>query len=106
MTESSAEIADDVSQFIAVSSADMDDLVVRVFQVPVVDQRHHNLQTLKLRRASEWIAFPFPLCHPIPVVRTCFEPHVVERSLAGNRDAWDQVIDLSHVTHTPQQSDR
>src|SRR5205085_5904173 len=59
MSESGPEIADDVSEFVAV--AQLNHFIVGIFEVPVVDQRHHDLQTLKLRRPKERIAFPLPL---------------------------------------------
>src|SRR5918993_5131199 len=106
MAESRAEITDDVTKLVAVVAADVNDLVVGVFQVPVVDQRHHDLQSLKLRSAGKWIAFPLPLRQPVPAFRPRFKPGVGKRSFTGNRDARHEIIDFGEIADAPKQSDR
>src|SRR5436853_6874032 len=66
------EIADGVIKFVAVVPAELNDHIVRVFQVPVVDQGHHDLQTLKLGSTDEWITIPLPFAKPFPRFRTRF----------------------------------
>ena len=73
MTKRRAEIADDVAKFVAVG---FEDLIVRIFQVPVVDQGHHDLQALKLLCADKWILLPLPLARSFQTFRTCFKPDV------------------------------
>src|SRR5689334_7840633 len=101
MSKRRAEITDRVTQFVAV----FQDHIVRVFQIPVVNQRHHDLETLQLRRADERILFPFPLACSFPTLRTCLKPDVGERSFTGNRDARHEVVDLCCVTEPVKQSD-
>ena len=103
MPERRAEIADDVIQF--VTAVRLDDHVVGVFQIPVVDQGHHDLQTLQFRSAIERIAFPLPFVPTLSLVRTCFKPDVCKGSFSRYGDAWHEIVDLGVVTETPQQSD-
>ncbi len=59
MSKRRAQIADRVAEFVAVISAQLQNHVVRVFQVPVVNQRHQDLQTLQLLSADKRILFHF-----------------------------------------------
>src|SRR5215213_1921339 len=103
MSESGAKIADDVPEFVI--SAKLKHFVVGVFQIPVVDQGHHNLQALKFSRAGKWIALPLPFADSFPVFRTCFEPDVSKSSFTGNRNARHEIVDFCYVANAPKQSD-
>src|ERR1043165_10060355 len=95
VAERGGEIADHVAELVVATL--LDDDVVGIFQVPVVNQRHHDLQALELRRAGERILFPLPFTVTFPVIRTCFEPDVCESSFAGNREARYEIVDLRVV---------
>src|SRR5262249_45448994 len=57
------------------------DPVVHVFQVPIVDERHHDPQSIQLPCAREGIAPPPPDSHLL-FARLSLQPHVMYGSVA------------------------
>src|ERR1700704_4287539 len=51
--------------------------VVRVLQVPVVDQRHHHSQSIQLARAAKRIVTPLPVSYLLFALQVSLQPHIV-----------------------------
>src|SRR5215475_5827952 len=96
VAEGCTEIADGVPKLVI--SFDFDDYVVGILEVPVVNQGHHDLQTLKLRRAGKRILLPLPFATSFPVIRTCFKSDVRESPFARDRHARHEIVDFGDVT--------
>src|SRR5260221_7368322 len=50
--------------------------VVRILQVPVVDQRHDDSQSIQLARAGKRIVTPLPGTHLLLALCVSLEPHI------------------------------
>ena len=91
-------------------------LVVRVLQIPIVEQRHQDEQTLKLVRSDEGIVFPTPIFEPLDLFRPRLEPDVGKAAAlahgnfftrlrcALDLNARGQVVDLCHVADSPHKA--
>src|SRR5262245_50147728 len=101
MTERCAHVADDVSQLVARGLRAVENLVVRVFDVPIAHQDHHYLQPLELSGAHKRIVGPLPVTYALNIVGSRFKSDVRECSFTRNCDGWYQVIDLRLITDTP-----
>src|SRR5687768_4849680 len=86
-------------------AADLEHGVITVLQIPVVYQRHHYLQALKLIGADERIFIPCPSIAALDVRGPRFEPHILKCADAGNAKPRDQVIDLGFIPDAPRQTD-
>src|SRR5256714_2108775 len=116
--EGRAEVADDVLQLAlpAALTGHVDDLVVRVLQVPVVQESHHDDETLKLFRPLERVIVPTPIVEALPTLRPRLEADVCEAlTLAAldllarvrrvdDLDARDEVVNVRHVARGPDQT--
>src|SRR5580765_8178094 len=99
MAKCRAEVTNDVSQL--VTAALKENLVIRIFDVPVIQQDHHHFQTLKLPAANKRISIPLPSVKSLDAFATCFEPDVLKRSFSRNHYSGYQIINLSHIAGCP-----
>src|SRR5215204_5017731 len=79
--------------------------VVDFDNIPVMNENHHDLQTLKFIGSDKWIIFPTPVSEPLEILGTRFEAHVFKRSLSRNRQRRDEINNFGFVTQSPQQAD-
>src|SRR5829696_8576642 len=79
--EGRAEGADDVVQLRPARAAHRQDTVVRVLQVPVLDERHQDFEPLEFALTREGVRLPAPLVEPLDVPGPRLEADVLERAL-------------------------
>src|SRR6266699_3808503 len=101
MTKGCSQIANNVTEFRWVAGPFCENLIVRVFYVPVVEQTHHHLQALKFARAYEGVLAPLPSIKSFEILRPCFKSHVAESSFAGNFNPRHEVVNLSFIASRP-----
>ena len=79
LAEGGAEVADDVLQLGAAALARRgEDDVVRVLQVPVVDEAHQDDEAVKLARPRERVLLPLPLVEALDAFGPRLEADVAE----------------------------
>src|SRR5688572_32502601 len=96
-TERGSKVADGVIELAVLLKDDR----VLVFEVPVVEHRHHDAQPGELPRFCEWIVVPAPALATLDAVRPGFETNVLKVSPLGDRDFRNYIVDLGRVTDRP-----
>src|SRR5206468_8533670 len=80
------------------------DSVIGVFDVPIVDEEHHDLQALKLRSSLERIIFPTPFAVALHILWPRLKSHIVERTFPFNRETRIEIGDLTLIPHCPDKT--
>src|SRR5215211_9462701 len=101
LAERRPEVADDVVKF---GAAHGQHAVVRVLQVPVLDERHQDFEPLEFALTREGIRLPAPLVEPLDVLGPRLEADVLERALALDGRARREVGNLRDVARGPDQT--
>ena len=106
-SEAAAKIADEIAQFVVRNFLIVDDghLIVRVLNVPVIQQRHHHLQTLIFVTTDKRILFPLPTVNTFDVLWSQTEAHVFKWLIdAINVNFRNQIVRVSKISGGPHQA--
>src|SRR2546423_11970491 len=105
--KAAAKIADEIAQLVVRNLLIMynRDFVVGVFDVPVVQQRHHHLQTLIFVTTDKRILFPLPTVNTFDVLWSQTEAHVFKWLIdAINVNFRNQIVRVSKISGGPHQA--